>query len=133
MINSLEHPATVSEIMSSPVLTVDETDSLWDAWQLLSVSGLRHLIVMDRQGDCMGAISDRNILAEIPITAEHLGARRVSSIMNGVELVFIYPHDSPVIAAALMREHELEALPVCNGEGRILGIVTERDLVRWIA
>ena len=36
--------------MSKPVLTVEIDASLWDAWQLLFVSGLRHLVVLDTDG-----------------------------------------------------------------------------------
>ena len=39
--------ARVDEIMSAPVLTVEADATLWDAWQLLFVSGLRHLVVLD--------------------------------------------------------------------------------------
>ncbi len=62
---------TVSEIMSVPVLSIELSDSLWDAWQLLSVSGLRYLVVLGRDNECLGLISDRQILAEIPATADH--------------------------------------------------------------
>ena len=37
----------VADVMSRPVLTVEVGESLWDAWQLLFVSGLRHLVVID--------------------------------------------------------------------------------------
>ena len=57
---------TIGEIMSKPVLTVEIGESLWDAWQLLFVSGLRHLVVLDDNGICIGILSDRNILADVP-------------------------------------------------------------------
>ena len=39
--------AVVADVMSRPVLTVEVDETLWDAWQLLFVSGLRHLVVLD--------------------------------------------------------------------------------------
>jgi len=72
---ALHTPITVGDIMSRPVLTVEVGESLWDAWQLLFVSGLRHLVVLDPDGASLGVLSDRNILAEVPATADHLSAQ----------------------------------------------------------
>ena len=39
-------------------------------------------------------------------------------------------HKEPVTAAArLMKRHNLGALPVCDDEGRLRGLVTDRDIV----
>ncbi len=124
---------SVREIMSAPVLTIALSDSLWDAWQMLSVSGLRHLIVLGRDNQCLGLISDRQILGEIPATADHLGAIQVSDLMAQVAQIFLSPERSPQEAAALMREHDLEAMPVCTPDGKIVGILTQTDLVKWIS
>jgi predicted transcriptional regulator len=66
--------AVVAELMSQPVLTVEVTETLWDAWQLLFVSGLRHLVVLNEDGSSLGVLSDRNILAEVPATAALSGS-----------------------------------------------------------
>jgi len=124
---------SVRVIMSPPVLTVALSDSLWDAWQMLSVSGLRHLIVLGQDNECLGLISDRQILAEIPATAEHLGAIQVMDLMGQAQQIFLSPEHTPQEAAALMREHELEAMPVCTPDGKIAGILTHADLVKWIS
>jgi CBS domain-containing protein len=55
-------------------------------------------------------------------------AELVSEIMES-RPVTVGP-DTPVDeVVALLRSHELPGLPVVNGEGRALGIITERDLV----
>lgn len=124
---------TVQDIMSAPVLTIELSDSLWDAWQMLSVSGLRHLIVVGRDGECLGVINDRQILAEVPATVEHLGAISVRDIIGQASTIFLTPIHTPQQAAALMREHDLEAMPVCTEDGKIAGILTHTDLVNWIS
>jgi predicted transcriptional regulator len=123
----------VSEIMSAPVLTIELSDSLWDAWQLLSVSGLRYLVVLGRDNECLGLISDRQILAEIPATADHLGAISVIEAMGHGQQIFLSPTHTPQEAAALMRKHDQEAMPVCTPDGKIAGILTHADLVKWIS
>jgi CBS domain-containing protein len=122
----------VADLMSQPVLTVEVGETLWDAWQLLFVSGLRHLVVLNDDGSSLGVLSDRNILAEVPATAEHLRRRRVRDVLAMVPLVHTAPHDSPLDAARLMTSNSVEAVPVIDGDGRLVGILTEADLVRWL-
>jgi acetoin utilization protein AcuB len=122
----------VSEVMSKPVLTVEIDETLWDAWQLLFVSGLRHLVVIDGNAKCVGVLSDRNILADVPATLDHLGHRRVRDILARVPMASIHPDAHPQVAAQLMREHSIEAIPVLDDAGKVVGIVTESDVIRWI-
>lgn len=126
-------PITVGGLMSRPVLTVEVDETLWDAWQLLFVSGLRHLVVVDRSGATLGVLSDRNILADVPATAEHLGQRQVRDVLPMVPLVFARPAHQPLDAARAMAAGGLEAVPVLDDDGRLVGIVTESDIVRWLA
>ena len=124
--------ARVDQIMSTPVLTVEADATLWDAWQLLFVSGLRHLVVLDLDETSLGIISDRNVLAQIPTTPEHLQSRTVRDVIRELPHLKVLPSDHPTKAAALMTEHTVEAVPVVNETGRLLGIVSESDLVRWL-
>ena len=125
--------ANVAQVMSQPVLTVEVGESLWDAWQLLFVSGLRHLVVIDADGACVGVLADRTILADLPATQDHLARRTVSDVIARVPAFTILPDQSPIAAAQMMSEHTIEALPVVDGSGRLAGIVTEADVVRWLA
>jgi acetoin utilization protein AcuB len=123
---------TVADLMSQPVLTVEVGESLWDAWQLLFVSGLRHLVVLDDDGSSLGVLSDRNILAEVPATAEHLSRRRVGDVLALVPLVSVLPSDAPLVAARVMATNAVEAVPVLDESGRLVGVLTESDIVRWL-
>jgi CBS-domain-containing membrane protein len=124
--------ATCADLMSRPVLTVEVGESLWDAWQLLFVSGLRHLVVLDADGSSLGVLSDRSILAEVPATADHLSRRLVRDVLAMVPLVSVLPEDEPLTAARVMVHNTVEAVPVLDHAGRLLGIVTEADIVRWL-
>lgn len=53
---------------------------------------------------------------------------KVSEIMS--RNVVSVNHKEPVtVAARLMKRHNLGALPVCDDEGRLRGLVTDRDIV----
>jgi len=126
------HDVHIADIMSNPVLTVEVTESLWDAWQLLFVSGLRHLVVINEDGACLGVLSDRNILAEVPATNENLGKRQVREVLAMVPLVSVSPLQSPLVAARIMADNAVEAVPVLDDRNRLVGIITEFDIVRWL-
>jgi len=123
--------ATVSAVRHSPVVSVGASDTLWDAWQLMFVSGLRHLAVLDEAGNCIGLLSDRAILTEIPLTEERLTTRLVTDIMAvpGCISDDTTTHE----AAVLMARHSVEALPVVNADGQLTGLITAIDLVDWVA
>ena len=122
----------VGDLMSQPVLTVEMDESLWDAWQLLFVSGLRHLVVLGDDGTSVGVLSDRNVLAEVPATAEHLSGRKVRDVLAMVPVVMVGPDDSPLTAARVMSASTVEAVPVVDPRGRLVGIITESDIIRWL-
>ena len=52
----------------------------------------------------------------------------VSDLMNP-NVVSIAPDESAALAARLLRRHNVGSLPVCSLDGRIRGIVTDRDIV----
>ncbi|MGA1146533.1 MAG: CBS domain-containing protein, partial [Candidatus Nanopelagicales bacterium] len=90
------------------------------------------LVVIDRFGQTVGVLSDRNILAEVPATAEHLSSRLVADVLARVPVVVIDPDADPKEAAGVMSRATSEAVPVIEPDGRLVGIVTESDLVRWL-
>lgn len=53
---------------------------------------------------------------------------RVSQIMNS-NVVCVTPDESTTLAARLLNRHNIGSLPVCSLDGRIKGIVTDRDIV----
>ena len=52
----------------------------------------------------------------------------VKDLMNP-SVVTIEPTSSAALAARLISRHNVGALPVCAGDGRLRGVVTDRDIV----
>lgn len=44
-------------------------------------------------------------------------------------VVRIHPDESVAVAARTLARYNIGALPVCGGDGRLYGVVTDRDLV----
>jgi len=51
------------------------------------------------------------------------------SDMMSPNVVSITPEESTALAARLLYRHNIGALPVCGDDGRLRGIVTDRDIV----
>lgn len=52
---------------------------------------------------------------------------------KGHDVLSIRPNDKIVDAVAMLAEHRIGALVVTNGDRKIVGILSERDIVRIIA
>lgn len=99
---------------------------------------IRHLPVLD--GDrLVGVVTDRDLrLAMPPIWADDrdelrdaLNTRRVSEVM--IRDIITVPSDTPVeYAAKLLYTHRIGCLPVVDDD-RLVGILTETDLLRAFA
>lgn len=52
----------------------------------------------------------------------------VRDLMNQ-SVVSITPEESAALAARLLSRHDLGSLPVCGQSGKLMGIVTDRDII----
>lgn len=122
---------TVADIRRSPVMTIRSGDTLWDAWQLMFVSGMRNLAVVDEGGSSIGVLSDRAILTDLPITEKHLAGRHVSDVMASPGS--ITDDTCAQTAANRMARHAVDALPIVTDSGRPIAMLTAADLIEWVA
>lgn len=122
---------TVADIRHSPVMTIRSGDTLWDAWQMMFVSGMRTLAVVDEVGSSVGVLSDRAILTDLPITERHLAGRHVCDVMSSPG--WITDDTGAQAAASRMARHSVDALPIVTDAGRPIAMLTAADLIDWVA
>lgn len=111
--------------------------SLPEARRLLTENHVRHLPVVDPQGQLVGMISDRDLRSAYPSSmlteSEHLQAYErvekatVADIMS-VECVSLTPESTLDDALLLFGRERVGALPVLN-DGRLVGILSDRDMI----
>ena len=60
---------------------------------------------------------------------------QVSSVLQhkGREVVTVTPAQTVRSVAKVLAQHRIGAVPVVNEEGHLLGIISERDIVRGIS
>lgn len=62
-------------------------------------------------------------------------AAKVSTILKhkGHDVVTVAPHQTVASVVQVLTQNRIGAAPVIDGEGRLVGIISERDIIRGIA
>jgi len=122
--------AIAQDMMSTELLTVYEDCSLEEALKLLVNNRITGLPVVNREQKMVGIISEYDILKQI-FSYEKLNpeifkekitfSKSVKSVQENATLAEVM---------AMFMGEPFRRLPVVNQEGRLVGIITRRDLIR---
>jgi CBS domain-containing protein len=131
----------VSELMSRNVVTIGTSDSCLEAVARMHKARVRHLPVVDKQGALLGIVTDRDVRHHLfaPRVLKQVGTITIDVLLKTVPVTAVM--SSPVLsvraddeileAARVMLEDKVGSLPVVEN-GRVIGIVTETDVLRQI-
>lgn len=138
----------VRDIMTPNPVTIGQESLLGSAIDVMVERKIRHLPVVDDQGVVVGVITDRDVrsAALTPALAEYVSEaawRRLRGLGTTLESyrvkyamtctpVTTTPDVAVSQAAALMLEKHVGSLPVLE-DGKLVGIITDRDAVRALA
>ncbi|NEE00650.1 CBS domain-containing protein [Phytoactinopolyspora halotolerans] len=135
----------VGDVMTTDVITVTAATSFKEVARLLDENDISAMPVLDENGRIVGVVSEADLMLrhEYRDTRLRAGwltssqARAVHTKVCGVaarELmssptVTIRQTSSVAEAARLMDVHRVKRLPVVDGDGRLVGIISRSDLV----
>ncbi len=120
----------VSQIMSSPVVTLDKDQPLANAIDLMQQKEISRLVAL-QTGKIVGVITEKDIAREMgSSTAYRLSLDRiyVSNVMT-LNPITVAPEVMVKRAAEIMLDHDISGLPVVE-EGHLSGIVTKLDFAK---
>jgi len=129
----------VADLMTRDVVTVGPDDTLAQAYALMRVRRIRHLPVVGRDGRLTGLVTHRDLLSAssssllVPAEDERvriLGLAHVAHVME-THVSVVTPEEPAADAGERMVRHKIGCLPVVGPDGRLAGIVTEEDFLRW--
>jgi CBS domain-containing protein len=80
------------------------------------------------KGRLVGIVTDRDLVLRCMAENREAATMAIRSLMS-VEIVYCYEDDTYGRAADLMRQHGLMRLPVLNRKGKLLGLVSQRDII----
>ncbi len=121
--------ATVGAIMTHATYCVRPGVGIDALVALMLERGLSGLPVVDATGRPIGVVSKTDVV-------RHHGApdRAATAHDLMMPLVFSLSHEVPIArAAALMAGEGVHRLPIVDGTGRVCGILSSLDIVRWVA
>lgn len=130
----------VSDLMSAPVYTITADRSLSALAELFDLHDVRHVPVIDGEGDVVGLVSDRDLLrniltdqADVPLSVRDaaMHGTPVESVMT-VEVVTLEPNDTIRKAARVLLENKFGCVPITEGT-RLVGIITQSDFLKAFA
>jgi CBS domain-containing protein len=114
----------VSDLMTTAIVTVRPDVQVREASTDMRLGAFRHLPVVDERGRLVGIVSDRDILRA-------LGRPRDTTIAEIMtrDPVTIRDEAPAHLAAKIMLDRAISSVPVVNAEGRMVGLITQTDLL----
>jgi CBS domain-containing protein len=119
------------DVMSAPVLVVGLDDTMWHAWTCMLESGRRHLVVCDGPR-CVGVLDDRTLFAHWPTGPFGVRSTPVRDLVRP-RTTCVLPGSTLARVAQVMVHEQIDAVPVTDDSGEILGIVTGSDIAAAVA
>ena len=123
-------PSVVKGIMKSPVVTIDSKSPVTQVAKVMTKNHIGGLVVTI-EGKPAAMVTERDILEKVVATGADASRTPVNRIMRK-PLITAREDLSIVEAIMLMPKKRIRRLPILEN-GRLVGIVTERDLLKAIA
>lgn len=125
----------IGEICNREVVIAEKALSVREAAHLMRNHHVGDLVVVEERGGRkhpVGIITDRDIVVEVVAPGVNPEALTVVDIM-GAELATVRENEGVFEALRYMRSKGVRRMPVVDGDGGLMGIVTLDDLLSLLA
>ncbi|HIF9179874.1 TPA: CBS domain-containing protein [Photobacterium damselae] len=126
---------TVADMMTPNPHTLSPDHTLDDAKDLMQLCGIRHVPITNHQGELVGLISQRDILAAQESSLESAALTQTKSALDTLigdcmnpSLRSVDVHAGLKETAIYMQKHKIGCLPILKGK-QLIGIITDSDFV----
>jgi CBS domain-containing protein len=117
----------IREVMTPDPTTVEPGTSAQEAARKMKSEDVGSLPIVDG-GRLVGMVTDRDLA--LRLVAEGKSADTPVGELGSRELVTIDPQQDLGEAARIMSEHQLRRLPVCEEDGKLVGILAQADVAQ---
>ena len=122
----------LSEILDEKgrtVHTARHNESVSVAIQKLVANNIGALAILDENDQLVGVFSERDILRLISVTSDKLASFKIADYMSR-EVVSGDSEDDVEYSQSIMHSSRIRHLPVVNQQGRLVGMISQGDLVK---
>lgn len=119
----------VRTIMSTDMVTVHPYQSVGEVAKIMLHNQLQQLPVVDGTGRLLGLITSYDMWRDCRRNRNSEN-RAVNEVMN-THIVKLAPKDKVGTAAELFMDRRFKTLPVVNLDGKLKGVVTAFDVIRY--
>ncbi|MGO9020140.1 MAG: CBS domain-containing protein, partial [Syntrophobacteraceae bacterium] len=129
----------IDKSMTRDVVTVSPETKILAAQTLMAQNRIRHLPVVAQDDILVGIVTDRDIRSAMPASilseAEKASEERRLAVMKVKDImtanpVTVSPAQTLEDALLMMQNIKVGAFPVVDPEGKLVGIISMRDLTR---
>jgi CBS domain-containing protein len=116
------------EVMNTNVITIGRDEDLCEAVRSMVLNNVTGLPVVEEDGTLAGIITEKDVLtmlSDMPYQPA-----RVADFMT-TKVVCFDQEDSLETIAESFRQNHFRRVPILD-EGRLVGIVSRRDIIRYI-
>ncbi len=113
-----------SFVVDTPI-TLSETSTVGDARRLVEETDTGGIVIVDKERRVVGIVTTRDMLFE------NNDARPIAEIMTR-EVVTAPPHTRWEDAEKIMHRHRIEKLPLVDAEGKLVGLITLKDILKTV-
>ena len=126
----------VGRIMHTRLVTAAPDTSLKKAKEIIEEKKINHLLVVNKSGDLVGIVSDRDVRQSMASPATALSVHELNYLLTQLtvenimvkKIITISPGTTIERAAYIMQENRINALPVVESE-KLVGIITSTDVM----
>lgn len=129
----------IDKSMTTNVITVEPDSGILETKATMEQKHIHSLPVVDKDNRLIGIVTDRDIRSALPSdllaeeeirqVRERLAKLKIRDIMTP-EPVTVSPNQTLEDALLLMQKVRVGAFPVVDQEGKVIGIISHRDLMR---
>ena len=117
----------VKDVMSSPVITVKEEDTVTKIANIMTRRGIGSVVVVDKKRKPLGMITEKDIVRRVASKGLHPNKIKAGKIMSK-PLRTVEPTLDVKEAARKMKQAKVKRFAVLEA-GKLIGIVTGTDIV----
>ncbi len=127
----------VKNWMSTPVITVDEKDSMYEATERMKKNGIRMLPVL-KKGKLTGVITDRDLKKASASDATTLEIHELLYLLNQIKVksimsskpITVFENFTVEETAEILLQNKISGVPVLDRKGTLVGVITQTDIFK---